>query len=461
MATQRAHGNRIKLKAYAGIDPATGKRHYLYDSVPVDVGKRELDRRVRALDAQAQAVAAGRRDRRRDPAGARQPKIQPGRDRTVRDAVEAWWKHHGSKLAGAPKTRPLIDGLILPHLGDLKVTLVAGTPPDDELERDPDVTYLAEKWEEIRLVGRKVGDEPLEPSTIHKAHAIAGAALRRAGHPITDPGLPSLGDRADTTPLPEEMAAFLPYLAAGARTVPAYTVSRRVRGTANMVGYEVGARTVDPSAMDIMAEAFALLVASGPRPVEVAAITRTQVDLFGGSCSLDGRGVILTHDEAGREQWVIAGGETAKRRRRVIAIDGRTLAALRRWLAFQQQTSLAMGARLGPRALVFSFEPGGAVPISPKVFSSAFARAVDKARGDGAELPAGFHLYDMRHYGITALLRAGRPVAAVARRFGTSPRMIHQRYEHAIPGDDAALADTLTAMWGEPVREADVISLDR
>lgn len=461
MASQHPHGNRIKLKAYAGIDPATGKTHYLYDSVPADTGKRELDRRARALDAHAQALAASRRDRRRDPAAVRQPKVRPDRARTVGDAVEAWWKHHGAKLAGAPKTRPVIDGIILPHLGALKVALVAGTPPDDELERDPDVIYLSELWEEIRLVGRKVGDTPLEASTIHKAHGIVGAALRRAGHPIADPGLPPMGDRADTTPLPEEMAAFLPYLAGRARAVPGYTATRRVRGTANTVSYEVAARTVDPSAMELMVEAFALLVASGPRPVEVAAITRTQVDQATGSCSLDGRGVILTHDPAGREQWIVATGETAKRRRRVITLDPRTLAALKRWFTFQQEASLAMGARLGPRALVFSLDPAGTAPVSPKVFSSAFARAVDRAREDGTELPDGFHLYDMRHYGITALLRAGRPVAAVARRFGTSPRMIHQRYEHAIPGDDAALADTLGAVWGDPASDGVVIPLDR
>jgi integrase len=461
MATQRTHGNRIKLKAYAGINPATGKAQHLYDSVPADVGKRELDRRARALNGRANALADSRRQRRRDPAAPKAPaRPRAAAARTIGDAVEAWWKHHGSKLAGAPKTRPLIDQIILPHLGDLKVTLVAGTPPDDELERDDDLVYLAERWEEIRLSGRKTGGDPLSAATIHKCHGIVGASLRRAGHPITDPGLPTMGDKADTTPLPEEMASFLPHLDARGRTLPAYTATRRVRGTANTVSYEVPARAVDPSAMELMTTAFALLVASGPRPVEVAAITRTQIDLTTGSCSLDGRGVILTHDQAGKEQWLIAGGETAKRRRRVITLDTRTLAVLKRWFAFQQEASLAMGERLGPRALVFSLDAGGATPVSPKVFSAAFARTVERARQDGVPVPDGFHLYDMRHFGISQLLRAGRPVAAVARRFGTSPRMVHQRYEHAIPGDDAALADTLGAVWGNP-QPGTVIPLGR
>jgi integrase len=455
-------GRGIQLKAYAGIDPATGKRHYLYDQVSADVGKRELDRRARALAAAAHALADSRRTRRRDPGAPRRP-ARPGtaHSRTVGDAVEAWWKHHGSKLTGAPKTRPLIDGIILPELGHLKIALVAGSPPDDPAERDDDLVYLSERWEEIARTARRNGDQPLAASTVHKLHGIVGAALRRAGHPIPDPGLPPIGEAAETTPLPEEMAAFLPYLAATGRMTTPYTVTRRVRGSTKVTHYEVPARPLEPSAMDLMLEAFSLLVGSGPRPVEAAALTRTQIDLDAGACSFDGRGVVPVHDDDGREQWVIAGGTTAKRRRRVLTLDPRTLAALRRWLTFQDTASLAMGERLTGRALVFSLDPAGTAPVSPKVFSKAFGRAVDRARDDEATLPDGFHLYSMRHYGITTLLRAGRPVAAVARRFGTSARMIHARYEHAIPEDDGRLADTLAGAWGPASGDAEVVELGR
>lgn len=460
MATQRVRGGRIELKAYAGVDPATGRKHYLYESVAADTGKRELDRRARALDRAAGELAESRRDRRRHPAAPKRATSKPKTDRTVADAVEAWWKHHGSKLAGAPKTRPLIDGIILPHLGEVKIALVAGTPPDDPDERDADVVYLAERWEEIARAARKTGSAPLAASTIHKCHGIVGAALRRAGHPISKPGLPTVEERESTTPLPEEMAAFLPHLAATGKR-KSYTVTRRFRAENGdkILTYTVPAGQAEPSAMSLMAEAFALLVASGPRPVEVAAIARSQLDLDAGSLSLDARGVVVALDADGREVWVIRQGETAKRRRRTIALDARTLAALRRWLAFQQTYALRLGARPGPRSLLFSFAPDATEPISPKVFSRAFDRAVDRAVDAGVALPEGFHLYDMRHYGITSLLRAGRPVAAVARRFGTSPRMIHQRYEHAIPGDDAALADTMTAVWGDPAGDAEIIRL--
>lgn len=458
MATERAHGRRIKLKAYAGVDPATGRKEYLYDSVPADAGKRELDRRKKTLDARAHALAESRRARRKDPSATPKP-ARPKADRTIGDAVEAWWKHHGSKLASAPKIRPLIDGIILPNLGAVKLTLTAGTPPDDEDDRDPDLVYLSERWEQIRLEARKIGDEPLAASTIHRCHGIVGGALRRAGHPINDPGLPSMSELVDSTPLPEELATFMPHLSAARRVLGGYSVTRRVRGTDKTVSYTVPAREAEPNAMDLMTEAFALLVASGPRPVEAAAITRAQVDVAAGKLSLDGRGVVESRDADGREVWVIATGETAKRRRRTITLDVRVMGALKRWLTFQDEMTLLLGERLGPRALVFSLDPAAKLPISPKVFSDSFGRCVDRARAAGVDLPDGFHLYSMRHYGISQLLRAGRAVTAVALRFGTSARMIHERYGHAIPSDDAALAETMAGVWGAEPVVADVIPL--
>jgi integrase len=242
------------------------------------------------------------------------------------------------------------------------------------------------------------------------------------------------------------MSAFLPFLA-DPGVVGGYNATRRVRGTDQTVTYTVKARRAEPTAMDLMNEAFALLVANGPRPVEAAAITRVQLDQDSAELELDGRGV----DDDGS----IIGGESTKRRRRLITVDARCLAALKRCLSFQDEYALAVGQRLGPRAYVFSLEPVAARPLSPKVMSKAFARSVDAARTAGLSLPDGFHLYDMRHFGITHMLRggAGRNVAAVAKRFGTSTRMIEERYEHAIPKDDRQLAEALTTVWGETVTQ--------
>lgn len=441
MATQRRRGNSLELKAYAGTDPATGKPEYLYDRAPADTGKRELDRRLRALDARAADLAAGRRIRRKDPAAPRPVKVKA---KTCGEALEVWWAKHGAKLASAPRVRTLVDNILLPEFGAVPVALMAGTAPDDEEDRDPDLVYLSERWKRIARERR------LEASTVHRCHGMLGAALRRVGHPIPDPGLPPVGEGEPTMPLAEEMAAFLG-LMGEPPVVDAYRVRRASGAT-----YEVPAKAGERSAMDLMLECFALLVMSGPRPVEAAAITRERLDLERRRLSLDGRGVVLRLGEDGSEVWEVVGGETVKRRKRAITLDDRTVVVLRRWLAFQQEYALAVGVRPKARSLVFSLIADGSVPISPKVMSRAFSREVARARKAGLELPVGFHLYDMRHFGISQLLRAGRDVTAVANRFGTSARMIHQTYGHCIDADDSHLADTLGAMFptapGEIVR---------
>lgn len=441
MPTERLRGRRLELRAYAGTNPATGKPEYLYESVPADLGVRELNRVKRDLDARANELSEARRARRKDPTVAPEPK--PKTARIVAEAIETWWRRHGSKLDTARKIRSAIDSVILPEFGDLPLALVAGTAPDEDEDRLPDVVYLSERWAEV---AERRG---LEPSTVHKYHGILGGALRRAGHPIPDPGLPPMGERASTTPLPEEMAAFLPHLGTP-RVIEAYTVTRKVRNSDKTVSYQVPLRTEEPTATDLMARAFALLVASGPRPVAAAAIARSQLDQKTGRLSLDGRGVVIDSGPDGREVWVLRGGTTAKRRLVNLGLDGATLEALKQWLKYQDEMSLTFGHRLGPRALIFSLAPDASEPISPKVLSKAFDRAVDRARETGVSLPEGFRLYDMRHFGITSLLRAGVPVAAVAKRFGTSPRMIHARYEHAIPEDDDRMVATLGTLFPMP-----------
>lgn len=450
MASQRQVGQSLELKAYAGTDPATEKRQYIYDRVPADIGKRELAARVKKLDARALELAEGRRARRKNPTAERPKKVKA---RTVGEAVEIWWTKHGSKLASAPKVRTLVDNIVLPELGHVLVSLTAGTPPDDDDDRDPDLVYLSEEWERIAR------ERSLKPSVIHRCHGMVGAALRRAGHPIPDPGLPSIIKGESQTPLAEEMAAFLDHLAQPP-TLPAYTVTRKVRGSDKKVCYEVPAKTLERSAMDLIVEAVAFLVHTGPRPVEALALTQDRVDRVAGKISLNGDGVVERRDADGKEIWIVEHGETVKRRKRSIVLDPRTAAALNRWLKFQDEMALSVGTRLKSRALVFSLDFEAKEPLSPKTVSAAFAKAIDRAEEAGLELPAGFHLYSMRHFGISQLLRDGKDVAAIAQRFGTSARMIHQTYGEFIDKDDSHLAASLGALWSDKNHtDGDVVSL--
>jgi integrase len=183
--------------------------------------------------------------------------------------------------------------------------------------------------------------------------------------------------------------------------------------------------------------AFALLVMSGPRPQEVAALTRGHFDLEAGRLSLRGEGVV---------DGKLRRGETEKRRKRTIGLDPETLAAVGAHLRVQDELALACGIRLSSRAYVFSRAADCSTVIDPDGPSQAFSRIVAAARAVGIPVPGGMRLYDCRHYGITQLLRSGRSPAAVAVRYGTSEQMIRTRYSHAIPGDDDHLVETLASV---------------
>lgn len=462
--TVREHRGRLQLRAYAGRKPSGGDP-YIYDYLPLGSGEKEIGRALTALVGKADDLAEVRRGRRADPYAEPEPvKPKARRDRTVAHALETWWNAHGSTLAGAYDVRRNIDAYLIPKLGT--VALWRLRPALDAAEADGELVDLSAFYREL-LAGGKVGGGgqphraggPLKPSTILKIHGILRTALalevRRPGGLMSNPAaavkLPRVEDRESTTPEADELAEFLPFLGGAGRVVPGYEVTRR-RKTGETTTYRVDERP-DLRAAEFgrTVRAFALLVASGPRPQEVAAIRRGDLDRTTGRLSLTGEGVVRVKDPGRPERWEVRRGETAKRRKRVITLDPDVLAAVDDVLLAADEYALACGIRLGRRAFLFSYEPDGSEPGSPKNISRLFDRAVDAAVKAGIDVPPGMRLYDFRHFGITQLLRKGRAVADVARRYGTSSRMIHARYAHAIPGDDDTLAATMADVWA-PVR---------
>ncbi|WP_308122078.1 tyrosine-type recombinase/integrase [Streptomyces sp. TRM70350] len=92
---------------------------------------------------------------------------------------------------------------------------------------------------------------------------------------------------------------------------------------------------------------------------------------------------------------------------------------------------------------VFGNERGGVVG------SSTYWRVWEEAREyalppEAFDSPLAGRPYDLRHACITRWLNAGVPIAEVARRVGSSPEVIHQRYHGCIDGHEEAANAKIT-----------------
>ena len=129
--------------------------------------------------------------------------------------------------------------------------------------------------------------------------------------------------------------------------------------------------------------------------------------------------------------------------RRDVAIDSRTVAALKKWRKGQAAERLKWGqAYTDTEGIVFTWENGA--PITPDYVSKAF---VDLQASQG--LPR-LKLHEARHTHATVLLRDGVPVHVVAKRLGhRDPSVTLNVYADAIPDDDGRAVDTFTrSVWG-------------
>lgn len=450
MAAQRIRGARIEFRAYAGVDPATGRREYLQDSCPAASGKRELARVEKALDGRAQMLAAQRRRARRDGVTP-QERIARARldDVTFGQAATAWLDEHLETLEESGRDTPdvLLRAYVLPTLADVALWRVRSTLTAAEAEQFPELVSLKALYRTLEAGGavRKTKlpdgslvDVGLGAGSLQRIHGIVkqvlGYAYARgwvAGNPARETRPAPY--RRKRRPLPDDvtLGRFLGYLS-----------------------------DEHPGAY-----LSALLVMSGPRPNEVAALRISSFDLERRTARVGDEGIVMVPGPAGGERpKLMSGADTDKRRARTITISASVADAVKARLQEMAMVAELHGVAVHPDAFLFSPDPDGSTFFAPDWAGQAFRRWVLRAGQDRydrssrtrvpgsavAELPTGFTIYDMRHWGITKLLEARHPVADVAERFGTSARMIYQAYAHAIGGQDDGMADTLDRLTAGP-----------
>jgi integrase len=130
---------------------------------------------------------------------------------------------------------------------------------------------------------------------------------------------------------------------------------------------------------------------------------------------------------------VMASGPKTKRGRRSVALDGPTVAALRRQRVLQAERRLAWASDWTETDLVF--DRGNGEAMHPEQVSKSFRRLVKAA---GVQM---IRLHDLRHTRASLLLAAGANPKVVSEQLGHSTvGFTLDRYSHLLPGvaEDAA-----------------------
>lgn len=418
MVSQRRHGNRIELKVYVGTDP-DGRERWLYDSLPTTAGKREVDRRGKALEAKAHALASEwRRIRREGLTPREQVERAKAGDVTFGDAARAWLDEHLAELDPGGRDTPvtLLEAYVLPKLGEVELWRLKATLTPTEAERHPILVSLKDFYRTLEAEGKLRGGG-LSSGTLQRVHGVVKQVLSYA---VTR-GWAEANVARETRPAP-------------------YRRKRRPLPDASNMGAFLSYLADQHPAVHL----FSLLVMNGPRPNETAALRISSFDLGAGRLKVGDEGVVLVKGADGERKQLVGGADTEKRRIRTIHLHPELVEMVRdrlRWMG-KYADHCRVGVR--PDAFLFSPDPDGTGFYEPGWASQAFRRWVGRAVKDGAaELPSSLVLYDMRHYGITKLLERGYPVADVAERFGTSARMVYGTYAHAIPAQDKGMGAAL------------------
>lgn len=175
-----------------------------------------------------------------------------------------------------------------------------------------------------------------------------------------------------------------------------------------------------------------LAATTGLRRGELAGLRWIDVDLVTGRLAVRAPRVVS------RDGIHTSEPKTA-RGRRVVALDGSTIAALKDWRVAQDKERQVVGSGYKESGLVFTLLDGE--PIKPQTVSRWF-----KAHAERIGLPV-IRLHDVRHSYASAALAAGIPAKVVSERLGHATISITlDTYSHVLPGMDAEAASLVAKL---------------
>lgn len=174
-----------------------------------------------------------------------------------------------------------------------------------------------------------------------------------------------------------------------------------------------------------MAIVVRLAVVSGCRRGELLGLRWGDVDLDAGV-------IVVSRSIAETGVGPAVAKSTKTGRVKVIPLDDRTVAELRRWRRSCAEDALAFGVALEDGHYLFAQRPDGVEPWSPSTLTHRW-----RALADINGLP-GVRFHDLRHATATTMIAGGIDPKTAADRLGHDPSVMLGVYTHAVPASPAA-----------------------
>jgi len=362
---RRARGNveilpsgALRVSVYAGVDPLTGRRHYLRETVPA------------GPQAEANAEKARRRlanqvDERRN----------PRTSATVDQLLDRYFEMLDIEPDTVENYRRLARLHVRPLIGAQKVGALDGDLFDslyaelrrcrDHCDRRPYLQHRTDVDHECDERCSQHECRPLAASSIRQIHFILSGALKRAVRWRWIATNPIAQAQPPATPTPNPQP---PTAAEAARILQA---AWRDHDWGILVW---------------------LAMVTGCRRGELCALRWRDVDFDAGVLTL-----ARNRRQRGSRTWE-KGTKTHQSRR--IALNPDTMDLLRDYRERCEERAATLGTQLRDDAFVLSHDPDGERPLLPDSVSQRYSKLV-------ARLGIRTSIHKLRHYSATELIAAG------------------------------------------------------
>jgi integrase len=360
----------LRVKVYAGVDPLTGRRHYLRETIPAgpkadDDAEKVRTRLLNQLDEQR----------------------NPRTSATVNQLLDRYLELLDVDVNTRTGYRGYIENHIRPLLGKLPVGRLDGETLDSFYKilrtcraHCDGQKYIEHRTNAVHECDHRCGPHkcrPLAVSSIRQIHFILSGALKRAirwrwisVNPLGQAESPKATTPDPQPPTPEQAAAIV-------------NEAFKDFGWGMLVW---------------------LAMTTGARRGELCALRLDLLDLDNAVLTIR-----TSIGQKGSKTWEKS---TKTHQQRRIALGKETVDLLRAYIARCEKTAAQFGRKLSAGGRVFSPEIDHGTWIKPDSVSQRYRRMCEKKLGWD------MNIHQLRHYSATELIAGGVDIRTVAGRLG-------------------------------------------